>query len=247
MLFRSKLNPLQKQQALEQLFGKFQFARMNALFENLGRQGSQTLQVLDLMKASSSDLANIAGRELAQVTESASGRYKRALEGLKADLAGVGEQFLNINTSIINIIDKVIKFADKLPKPVKQLLAVLGGITAVAGPFIMLTGVLANFFGYIVKGISHMRSFFRGGEGWKFLTPEMLAAEKAGSMVEKTFYSDAKAASILQLALKNLIDEFSVLEQKAANGAISVGPAIQTMAGNLVTRSEEHTSELQSH
>jgi len=47
------LNPLQKQQALEQLFGKFQFARMNALFENLGRQGSQTLQVLDLMKASS--------------------------------------------------------------------------------------------------------------------------------------------------------------------------------------------------
>ena len=57
------LNPLQKQQALEQLFGKFQFARMNALFSNLGKQGSQTLQVLDLMKASSKDLANIAGRE----------------------------------------------------------------------------------------------------------------------------------------------------------------------------------------
>ena len=38
-----KLNPLQKQQALEQLFGKFQFARMNALFANLGKQGSQTI------------------------------------------------------------------------------------------------------------------------------------------------------------------------------------------------------------
>jgi TP901 family phage tail tape measure protein len=45
------LDPLQKQQAIEQLFGKFQFSRLNALFENLGRQGSQTLQVLDLMKA----------------------------------------------------------------------------------------------------------------------------------------------------------------------------------------------------
>ncbi len=28
------LDPLQKQQAIEQLFGKFQFARLNALFEN---------------------------------------------------------------------------------------------------------------------------------------------------------------------------------------------------------------------
>ena len=96
-----KLNPLQKQQALEQLFGKFQFARMNALFENLGRQGSQTLQVLDLMKASTADLANIAGRELSQVTESASGKYRRALESLKADLAGVGEQFLESELDII--------------------------------------------------------------------------------------------------------------------------------------------------
>ncbi len=65
-----RLNPLQKQQAIEQLFGKFQFSRLNALFENLGREGSQTLQVLDLMKASTSDLASVADRELAAVTES---------------------------------------------------------------------------------------------------------------------------------------------------------------------------------
>ena len=88
----------------------------------------------------------------------------------------VGNQFLTINTALINIVDKVIQFANHLPKPIKQLLSVLGMFTAAAGPLIMLTGVLANFFGYIVKGISHMRSFFRGGEGWKYLTPEMLAA-----------------------------------------------------------------------
>ena len=82
---------------------------MNALFSNLGKQGSQTLQVIDLMKASTQDLANIAGRELTQVTESASGKYRRAVEGLKADLAGIGEQFLRINTILINIVDGVIK------------------------------------------------------------------------------------------------------------------------------------------
>jgi len=228
------LDPLQKQQAIEQLFGKFQFARLNALFENLGKQGSQTLQVLDLMKASSQDLANVAGRELSAVTESASGKYRRAVEGLKADLAGVGEQFLSINTALINIVDNVLKFVNNLPKPLKQALSFIGGLTAVAGPLIMLTGVLANFFGYILKGIGHMKAFFRGGEGWKYLTPEILASEKAGKLIEQTFYSDAKAAGVLQLALRNLIDEFTILEAKAKTGSISVAPAINTMAGNLV-------------
>jgi TP901 family phage tail tape measure protein len=229
-----RLNPLQKQQAIEQLFGKFQFSRLNALFENLGREGSQTLQVLDLMKASTSDLASVADRELAAVTESASGKYRRAIESLRASLAEVGEQFLQINTVLIKVIDKVVQFANNLPGPVKQVLALAGGFTAVIGPVIMLTGVLANFFGYILKGIFHMKAFFKGGEGWKYLTPEMLAAEKAGRLVEQSFYSDAKAAAVLKQALGNLIDEFSILEAKAKSGAMSVNPAVSTMAGNLV-------------
>jgi len=228
------LNPLQKQQALEQLFGKFQFARMNALFENLGRQGSQTLQVLDLMKASSQDLANLAGRELSQVTESASGRYRRALEGLKADLAAVGDQFLTINTHLINFVDGIIKFVNRLPDPIKKVLGILGMFTAVAGPLIMLTGVLANFFGYIIKGVSHMRALFKGGEGFKLLTPEILAAQRAGDLVEKTFYSDAKAAAVLKQSIAALSAEFTLLQQRANSAAISVNPAISTAAGNVI-------------
>jgi TP901 family phage tail tape measure protein len=228
------LDPLQKQQAIEQLFGKFQFSRLNALFENLGREGSQTLQVLDLMKASTGELASVADRELAAVTESASGKYRRAIESLRASLAEVGEQFLTINTVLIQVIDKVVQFANNLPGPVKQILALAGGVTAIIGPVIMLTGVLANFFGYLLKGAFHMKAFLKGGEGWKYLTPEMLAAEKAGKLVEQTFYSDAKAAAVLQQALRNLLDEFAILEQKAKSGAMSVNPAVSTMAGNLV-------------
>jgi hypothetical protein len=228
------LNPLQKQQALEQLFGKFQFARMNALFENLGKQGSQTLQVLDLMKASTQELGNLADRELSQVTESASGRYRRALEGLKADLAAIGDQFLDINTKLINFIDGILKFVNRLPDPIKKILGFLGMFTAAAGPLIMLTGVLGNFFGYIIKGVSHMRALFKGGEGWKLLTPEILAAQKAGNLVEQTFYSDAKAAAVLKQAIAGLSAEFTVLQQKATSAAVSINPGISTMAGNVV-------------
>jgi TP901 family phage tail tape measure protein len=222
------LNPLQKQQALEQLFGKFQFARMNALFENLGKQGSQTLQVMDLMKASSEELTDLAGRELAQVTESASGKYKRAVEGLKADLAGIGEQFLKINTTLIEFVNGILNFVQSLPNPIKQALGFLGMITAAAGPLIMLTGVLGNFFGYIIKGASHFRALFKGGEGWKLLTPEILAAQKAGNLVEQTFYSDAKAAAVLKQSIATLAAEFANLEQKAMSAAISVNPVVSS-------------------
>jgi TP901 family phage tail tape measure protein len=228
------LNPLQKQQALEQLFGKFQFARMNALFENLGKQGSQTLQVMDLMKASSQDLASLADRELGQVTESASGKYRRAVEGLRADLASIGDQFLTINANLINFVDGVIKFIQQLPGPIKQALGFFGMLTAVAGPLIMLTGVLGNFFGYIIKGAYHFKSLFKGGEGWKLLTPEILAAQKAGALVETTFYSDAKAAAVLKQSINELALSYANLQQKASMAATSTNPAVRTAGGNLI-------------
>jgi TP901 family phage tail tape measure protein len=229
-----KLDPLQKSKAIEQLFGKFQFARMGALFNNLGKQGSQTLQVMDLMKASSEDLANVASRELGQVTESASGRYRRAIEGLKADLASVGETFLGIATGLVTFVDKIVNLVNRLPDPVKKILAGFAGLTALAGPLIMLTGLLANFFGYLIKGAAHFRALFKGAEGWKLLTPEIVAANNAAGLIEKSFYSDAKAALVLKDALAGLINEFTILQSKAQAGAISVAPALSTMAGNIV-------------
>jgi TP901 family phage tail tape measure protein len=237
------LDPLKKSQAIEQLFGKFQFARMNALFENLGKQGSQTLQVLDLMKSSSQDLANVAGRELSQITESASGQYRRAIESLKADLAGLGEQFLRISTFFIKTVDGLVKFINNLPGPLKTVITLLTGFTALAGPLIMLTGVFANFIGYVIKGIGHIRALGRGGEGFKLLTPQILAAEQAGSLIEKTFYSDAQAAGVLQTALSNLTNELTILQQKAASGSISVQPTLSTIQGNMVLEGTQRVAD----
>ena len=237
------LDPLSKSKAIEQLFGKFQFARLSALFDNLGKQGSQTLQVLDLMKASSEDLAGIAGRELSMVTESASGQYRRAIESLKADLAGLGEQFLKISTFFIKTVDGLVKFINNLPGPLKTVITLLAGFTALAGPLIMLTGVFANFIGYVIKGIGHMRALGRGGEGFKLLTPQILAAEHAGSLIEKTFYSDATAAGILKDALSNLTNELTILQQKAASGSISVQPTLSTIQGRIVAEGAQRVAD----
>ena len=230
----NKLDPLSKARALEQMFGKFQFARMSALLNNLGKEGSQTLQVMDLMKASTSDLAGIAERELGMITESASGKYRKAMESLKAELASVGEEFLGIGTKIINAASKILNFFTELPTPIKKALTFMAGFTALVGPLIMLTGVLANFFGYITKGIVQLRSFFMRANGWKMLTPEIIAAQKAAEMVENAFYSDAAAAQVLHNALQKLVLDYQNLQAASMKNAVPVNPGVSTVAGNAV-------------
>ena len=229
-----KLDPLSKARALEQMFGKFQFARMSALLNNLGKEGSQTLQVMDLMKASTSDLAGIAERELGMITESASGKYRKAMESLKAELASVGEEFLGVATKLINAASKILNFFTELPNPIKKALTFMAGFTALVGPLIMLTGVLANFFGYITKGIVQLRAFFLRASGWKMLTPEIIAAQKAAEMVENAFYSDAAAAQVLHNALQKLVLDYQSLQAASMKNGIPVNGSVSTVAGNPV-------------
>jgi len=229
-----KLNPLDKSRAIEQLFGKFQFARMSALFENLGKSGSQTLQVMDLMKASATDLASISERELKMMTESASGQFKRAWASVQADLAQVGEQFLRISTKVLKVVDSIIKFFEHLPKPVKTFLNALGGITAIAGPLIMMAGVMGNFIGYVVKGIFHLRQLAKGGQGFRLLTPEIIAADAAAKGLATSFYSDTEATIVLSNAVNTLAESFVNLEMKANAAKVAVQPAITTVAGGVI-------------
>jgi len=228
------LDPLSKSRAIEQLFGKFQYARMSALFENLGKEGSQTLQVMDLMKASATDLANISSRELGMMTESASGKFKRALASVQADLASVGNQFLTISTKVLEVVDGIIKFFQKLPQPVKTFLNALGGITAVAGPIIMLAGVMGNFIGYVIKGIFHLKQLAQGGQGFKLLTPEIMAADAAAKGLATSFYSDTEATIVLTNAVNTLAASFDNLEIKAQAAKVAVQPGISTIAGGVI-------------
>lgn len=228
------LDPLSKSKAIEQLFGKFQFARMSALFDNLGKSGSQTLQVMDLMKASVSDLAAISEREMKMMTESASGKFKRAWASVQADLAQVGSQFLKISTMVLNVVDGIVKFFDKLPGPIKSVLGLLGGLTAVAGPLIMLTGVLGNFVGYVIKGVFHLKSLLKGGQGFKLLTPEIVAAMEAGKGLQSTFYNDAEATNVLRSAVDTLTQSFANLESKANAAKVAMNPAITTVANSVI-------------
>ena len=182
------LDDLGKAKIIEQLFGKYQFARISALFDNLNTQGSQTKQVIELMSASNSDLAKIANQEIKTLTESASMRFQRSMEAIKAALLPVGEAIVNsvlpFMERFAGVLDRVVAFAKELPAPVKSFLKVITGLTAVAGPIIMMAGVLGNFAGYIVKGAMAFVNLGRRIRGlptekFQLLDDTQIAASKA--------------------------------------------------------------------
>lgn len=197
--FQNSLNTLDefgKAQVIEKIFGKYQFARMAALFDNLNASGSQTKKVLELMSASNSQLAAIANQEIKTLTESASMRFKRSMESIKASLLPVGQTIL---TSVLpylekfsSFIDRVIEVGKSLPEPVKQFIKFGSAITAIAGPLVMIGGVLANFLGYVTKGAM---GFVNLGRRMAGLPTQQF------SMLDDTQIAAAKATDILTHSL----------------------------------------------
>jgi hypothetical protein len=131
-------------------------------------------------------------------------------------------------------VDGIIKFFQKLPAPVKTFLNVLGGITAVSGPIIMLAGVMGNFIGYVIKGIFHLKQMAQGGQGFKLLTPEIMAADAAAKGLATSFYSDTEATVVLTNAINTLAASFDNLEIKAQAAKVAVQPGISTVAGGVI-------------
>lgn len=224
-----KLDEFSRQQVIEKIFGKYQFARIGALFANLNREGSQTREVIKLMGADTQQLAQIADRELGQLQQSISGQFNRALEQTKVQLAGIGEGFLELATKGLTAINWILEKFDSLPDVVKTGLGGIATLTAIIGPVIMTTGVLGNLLGYIVKGVAWFKNFGKSGtEAFSYLTKEEFAAKEAGDVLEKSFYNQTKAAAVLDAEINKLIESLNRLagDTVAAGGVPMASPTV---------------------
>lgn len=231
----ANLDDISRQRAIEQIFGKFQFSRINALMSNLGKVGSQTEEVMKISGMSVQQLAETAEKELTTLTESASMKFTRALEGLKANLIPIGEVFTSVGTLLLNVANKVLEIFNSLPDPIKNFINGLMLITAVVGPIVMITGVLGNFFGYLIKGISSMMALKRAGRGvFEHFTPESIAARQASELVEKAVYDEAEAINILSAA----IDKLNETLARMGGAANVAGSAMRDMAQDTLAGAE---------
>jgi TP901 family phage tail tape measure protein len=228
------LSPLVREQLIEKLFGKYQFSRISALLENFNRTGSQTANAIKVAGATSSALQDLANQEMKQATSSPTAQWQIALNTFKADLYPVGQQIVKIGTVLLNFGNKIAKVFEGLPGPLKMLFGILAAGVALSGPVIMLTGLMANFAGYVLKGGFALKNLITGTKTLKeYLTPELIASKNAAQLFQDKMLGDADAATVLNRAVQDLTK--SLTEMVAAMNAGAPGgiPSVAGIANGL--------------
>jgi TP901 family phage tail tape measure protein len=188
------LDPLNRARAIEQLFGKFQFARLSTLFQNITKEGTQASKVLDLAGASVEELAILSERELKTVENAIGTNFKKSIEDLKLTLAPIGKEFLKAVTPIIKVISQLFEKFDGLSEGTKKFLIVATTLTGVVGPILLMTfGLLANGTANIIKLFLALRTGFLKLSGnssvlaqqTNYLTAEQLEAETVAASLNQ--------------------------------------------------------------
>ena len=247
------LAPLDRAKAIEQMFGKFQFARLSTLFQNVTRDGTQASRVLDLAGTSIEDLAAVSERELGMTADSPMVKFKAAVEQLKASLIPVGETFLQAVTPIVEFVGGILEKFNNLSSGTKKFITLLTVGLGAVGPVLLMTfGLLANGIGNIIKLFLTLRNGYLRvtgqtqllGQETNYMTMEQLDAaaaahslDQAHASLTQQFTSEAAAVDALTRAYANgtaAAQRFTSLNpgmilpgrkpQKFAEGGIISGP-----------------------
>ena len=161
------LDPLNRARAIEMMFGKFQFARISTLFQNITKDGSQANKVLGLTQASIEELAILSEREMKTVQDAVGTNFKAAVEKLKISIAPIGKTFLQAITPIAVSIGKIFDKFNNLSDGTKKLIVTIVSLGGILGPLALMTfGLVANGAANIIKLFLIMRNGFLrlGGE-----------------------------------------------------------------------------------
>ena len=250
--------------AIEQTFGKFQFARVTALLNNLGAAGSQSAKVLELYGQSNAQLAAVAQQELDVASKGTpAARFQKMKATLQADLIPLGKTFLESFTKVGEVIDKIIgafRTLGHLLGPVAGVLGkVFGGAlvgAVIIGPILMLTGLFANLIGNLMKGANYMRMFKQGMDEagpsqnkfaaglknmrnfYENLDLGMVAARNQMELMPEAITTNAQAFDTLRKAIFDLTIQFESLAVAQKEAMMGGGLAEDMGLANIAKSSE---------
>jgi TP901 family phage tail tape measure protein len=234
------LDEFSRQQVLEQVFGKFQYARLGALFENIVRDGSQANQVLQTMGFSSEQLRQTAEKELGVIENSFGVQLIAAIEKFKLAIAPIGQLFVELAIPVVNFITSIVDKFNSLPDFTKKFIAfatIITGLVIPAGT--MFFGLLMNLSGTLAKLLQSIGIFSKGlmkggllggvqalTQSMKYLSLEeidaAIAAKQLGNATMSSndaFRQQVAAAEGARVAVKNLGDTYQYLIARMAEAA----------------------------
>lgn len=224
------LDDFGKAKVIESIFGKYQFARISALFDNLNQQGSQTVGMIKLMSMSADELAKKSYSELQAQQNAPSTRLAAMQQQLQENLIKVGadlaETLLPVMQGALDILQKIVDGFNNLPEPIKNFVKIIGSVVAASGPILMLAGIFGNLIGNAVKfGMSIVNLFKRlTGNPVKqlqILSDEELAAKLAADQLTGAYDRQKTSIMELNLALDTYIANLKLAQTISPPGVVN--------------------------
>lgn len=226
------LDDFSRQQTLEQVFGKYQFARMSALFTNITKSSGQAARAMDLAAMSAEDLGKIAEGELSVISESTTVKFQAAFEQLKLAIAPIGEAFLKVATPAIEMVTKIANAFSELPEPIKNAIGMATIAIAGIGPVLLMgIGLMGNLIANVIKGIQQFRKLgarIRGdSSAFQYMAKAELEALAASEALEANTMSLTGKLHLQAGAVNALTKEYGRFATAAgiASGAMVALPA----------------------
>jgi hypothetical protein len=236
------LDQFSRQQALEQVFGKFQYAKLGALFENISREGSQAQQVIATMGYSTEQLGATADKELKAIEESFGVQLTGAVERFKLAIAPIGEIFVRLAIPLVNFATKIAESFNGLSDGQKRFAAIAAVIVGVVIPAVtMMAGLFLNLVGTLAKIGQGMALFGKG-----FITGGPVGAVKALTQSSK-YLSLAEmdaAMAAQQLSGASQILNTTLLKQVGTANAATTAIANLTRAYSAMAATQTAASNL---
>ena len=235
----SDLSDLQQQQVLSDVFGKRQFARFGALFENFNKEGSQAARTMDLLGASAEDLARQTDKELGALEESESMKLAKAMEELKMAIAPIGRMVMQFLTPLIEFGSKIFAIFDGMGEGFKK---VVGGIAVAVGLVIpgllMVVGLFANLAGNAMnagKALLNILFGFKGAaKGAETLTLEELEQAAAAQALASAQMQVTNSLELQERAVYDLVNAYNRLNAAQASGGGTMRPPMRFATGGRV-------------
>jgi TP901 family phage tail tape measure protein len=238
------LDPLNRARAIEQMFGKFQFARISTLFKNVVDEGTQAGRVLQLTRATTEELAILSQRELQRVEDSPGYKFKKQIEDIKNELVPLGREFLKLITPIIEFASGLLKQFNSMDEGVKTFVMGLIGVLGLIAPTVIMSiGLLANGFANIIKGFGMVNNLFGRIAGvstsaagaMNYFTQEQLEAAAVGASLGQIHSNLVQVFSLEKGAVNALAVAYR--QAAAAAGIFASVPMVPRVSSPIITKS----------
>jgi len=233
------LDPLNRARAIEQMFGKFQFARLSTLFQNVSKDGTQASRALDLAGASIEELAVLSEREMKKIEDSVGVKFQAAIENFKQEIMPLGKAFLEALTPVVKFFGNIFEKFNGLSDQTKKVVAVIVGVVAGLGPVLLMTfGLLANGVANVIKFFAMLRGGIAKlngqtsmlGAGFNYMTQEQIESAAASQQLHQTHTRLIEVFNVEKASVNALASSYSALSTQmrsmaAANPALFAGGA----------------------